>query len=303
MQRIPVLVISYNRPEFLKRRLVELTNLNNAQPIIVSLDYHSEEMNQRYNSVLNEFLSSNANLSVVRNKENLGIARHLPFAVGKVLKNHSHTIVIEDDIAIGLGAIRSFEEAREYLDANPEILTIGGFTYSPWFARKIIKNKWRSSKYFSAWGWMTSQERWPQINQTLKEEEIRIVFQGHKGLDKLSRNQQDKWLHRFHKCKVYEERTWDIPVQYWSFKHGKKHLLPTFRIVENEGFGNLNSTNTKLSRPRWMGKFKVQNTQIEMRVAGRIVSYLMEIVDSFSIASDRNLTKLNFLRKILRNDK
>ena len=302
MNTTPVLLISFNRPQYLEKRLIELIVNENVKSIIVSLDFHSDAMTKRYEEIFEKFESSQVQLSVVKHQQNIGLAKHIPAAVEQALQQHVHIIVIEDDIVIGPGSIKSFERARNILDSDPEILTIGGYRYSPWLLSSIFENRWTKTDYFSAWGWMTSREKWEFFRMALKDENVQNTFENqHRNLN-LTESQKRKWINRFLKCQMYEERTWDIPVQYWTFKHGKKHVLPIFRMFENEGFGNNESTNTKSMRPKWMGKFRTYNSVIEPKMANRITSRLFNIIDSFSIGNDRDASKLKLIGRLMRNE-
>ena len=288
--QIPVLCITYNRPDYLRRRLIELLENEKVELVIISIDYCSDLITSENNLVIERFLLQHQNrIRVIQRKKNLGIARHLPVAVSEVLSEFKYVIVIEDDIKIGHGAIKQFVSATSLLDSKPEIFTIGGFGPTFWLGSNIRRNKWRESIYFSAWGWMTSKIKWQEYNASLSDEKINEALFEIQNYPKLNSRQINTWTLRFRKVQKNPEFTWDIQVQYWTFRLGRKHLLPVMRILENQGFSDLRSANTSDHRPRWMGKERTYQKQSTMGTSSRLISKLYTFADSYTIGGDRKL--------------
>lgn len=288
--QIPILLITYNRPDHLRRRLIELLENEKASLVIISIDYCSDLLTAENNLVINGFQLRHGNrIRVIHRKNNLGIAKHLPVAVSEVLSEFSYVIVIEDDIRIGHGAINHFVSASWLLDSKPEIFTIGGFGPTFWMGSNIRRNKWRESIYFSAWGWMTSKTKWQNYHADLSDEKINESLFEIRNYPKLTSRQKNTWSLRFRKIQKSPEFTWDIQMQYWTFRLGKKHLLPVMRILENQGFSDLRSANTSDERPRWMGKERTHQKQTTMGTSSSLFSKLYIFADSYTIGGDRQL--------------
>lgn len=295
--RIPVLILTFNRPRLLKKRLDEILVRDHYDNVIVSVDYHSIEMSTNYKQLLTEFIKKFPDeLRVIHRSRNIGIARHLPIALDEIFESYESAIIFEDDIVVGPGVITSFVKANQILKKDESIFTIGGFTFSIWPLERIRRNTWRKTHYFSAWGWMTNRHQWSNYRQSLSGENLDELFTNRvKGI-RLSRYQQRIWLTRFKKCQKDENRTWDIPLQYWTFVNRKHHLLPNFRILENEGFDAPESTNTRNSRPTWMFKMRLLDDVVEPDVKNNFFAGLMRMIDSFTIGGDRNIT---FYKKVI----
>jgi hypothetical protein len=271
---------------------MEILERDKYKNVIISIDYHSAEMSNLYKGVIFEYqLKFAQNITVIKRDKNLGIAKHLPTALDEIFLDNETAIIFEDDIIVGPGAISSFIKANEILQQDESIFTIGGFTFSIWPLMKVWKNKWRKTRYFSAWGWMTNRNQWASYKQSLSAEDVEKLFLNISNEINLTKKQKIIWLSRFIKCKEVEEWTWDIPMQYWTFVTGKHHLLPNFRLLDNEGFNNPESTNTKSLRPRWMFNPRFMESTIEPSYERNTIAKVMQYIDSLTIAGDRNISK------------
>jgi hypothetical protein len=308
---IPVLILTFNRPIFLKKRLVEILERDQYQNVIVSVDFHSHEMTTAYEELLSDFIERYPDeLRVIYRTTNIGIAKHLPISLDEIFERNDSAIIFEDDVAVGSGVLASFAKANQILKTDESIFTIGGFTFSIWPLARILKNQWRETHYFSAWGWMTNRNQWSNYRQSLSGENLEDLFVNRARGIRLSSHQQRIWLTRFKKCQENENRTWDIPMQYWTFITGKHHLLPTFRLLENEGFNASESTNTRNSRPGWMFKVRFLEDVIEPEYKNSYLGRIMKFIDAFTIGGDRNfdlnekmLTLLKRMKEVLKSKK
>jgi hypothetical protein len=299
---IPVLILTYNRPEFLRDRLSELVYRDKYPYIVVSIDFDSDEMMSKNIKIIDEFKFRKTKLECIPREINLGIARHLPTAVDDVLHNHNFVIVIEDDIKIGPNTVQMLANSSEIFNKREDVFTIGGFSWTAWLAQGIRPNRWRVTRYFSAWGWITSRKQWANYQQDLRNEKIEELFKIHNPDINLNSGQKRLWLKRFEKCQNMPNRTWDIPMQYWTFKLKKVHLLPTQRILENVGFNSNLSTNTKSNRPKWMGDARLSDRLIAKIVENRLITWSYQFIDSFTIADDQPL-KHKFMNFLTRGEK
>lgn len=295
--RIPVLILTFNRPKLLKKRLDEILVRDRYDNVIVSVDFHSIEMSNKYKYLLTDYIKKFPDeLRIIYRTKNIGIAKHLPIFLDEIFEIYESAIIFEDDIVVGPGVIASFIKADQILKKDESIFTIGGFTFSIWPLARIRRNTWRKTNYFSAWGWMTNRHQWSNYRQSLSGENLNELFTNRVKDTRLSKNQQKIWLIRFKKCQRDENRTWDIPLQYWTFVNGKHHLLPIFRILENEGFDAPESTNTRNSRPAWMFKMRLLDDVVEPDVKNNLLAIIMRFIDTFTIGGDRYFT---FYKKVV----
>ena len=77
--------------------------------------------------------------------------------------------------------------------------------------------------------------------------------------------------------------------------HHKMHLLPLFRCIDNEGFGDMRAVNTKESRPNWYlgSRGTIQNKGEDLRIIPGWLGKAFESLDRLTwVGSSSTLLKL-----------
>jgi hypothetical protein len=279
------LLIGYRRIDLIERRLQEL-KLNMKIPVFVSIDgglTESEIMKikallgkQQWDEEFNSFTYRIL-------EKNFGLANHITSAITECLDQYDYVIVIEDDVVISRNFIASMMLGFEILRQSTDIYAVGGFSaYKNWMTLGL-KNRWRKSKYFSAWGWGTSRSVWNKYQLHLPHN-YRKLLQNSDAWNRLDRRKQFTWLGRFGKVDTINPKTWDFQMQFLMLMDDGQMLLPTSRISDNEGFNNKWSTHTTGDRPRWM--LKMGTTSKVPKQAISKFSRLYEFGDSLTIGSD-----------------
>jgi hypothetical protein len=282
----PVLLIGYNRLEKLIDRIVEVLSWQTSK-LYISIDGGDDEKQQFYFDQIQILLKekrSETPIVIIQRSHNLGLGKHLPLAVTEILENHDGVIVIEDDIKC---SSQFYKEICIALTLHGEkYMTIGGFSSLPFKARRC-PNKWRETKYFSAWGWGVTQSSWRRYENTINQESYREKLNESEIWNSLSTSQKRTWLGRFQKVASGEKITWDFQMQFSSFSNGYLHLNSLFRICENVGFGDTRGTNTKSKRPSLLGWESLTDTKFKSEKLHKSGGKIMEFFDSMVIAGDR----------------
>lgn len=293
-----LLLIGFNRPELIQRRLNEI-GYPPTIPVIVSIDGGITAANEETYKQLQASLSESS-YHFKYHSTNLGLATHITRAISEVLENFENVIVIEDDVKVS----RSFIEVLESnlsKSNSPRIATWGGF--SPIRPIQYLEkfNYWRSSIYFSAWGWGISRNAWKKFNLDLNLDliELEQQLQSSKNWAKLNAIQKRVWRSRFKKVSDSPLFTWDYQMQFMSFKYDLIHMLPIFRLTDNEGFEDLRSTNTKSRRPKWMGKVAIAKLAADNKRLPAIFARIIMTIDSLTIGGDSRV--LIWKSRILKN--
>ena len=296
---IAILLIGYNRPEFIRKRINELGDFT-PHNLIVSIDGGcNPEVLKEFKEIESEISRSFENIEFLIHSENLGLVRHITGAISKVLKTHEYVIVIEDDVALSQNYVENILTAMT-VNLGLSIATIGGFSPLKGIKGLTWLNRWRATKYFSAWGWCVSREFWSMYKHEIDERELFEGLRYSKIWNSLHFFNQATWMYRFKKVVANPLLTWDYQMQFLSFKLDLEHILPIFRISDNEGFSDSRSTNTKEPRPRWMGDQISTVGSIIRSSAPKVVSRFIENVDSLTIAGDSKIKKY-FQRTRIRN--
>lgn len=246
--RAPVLIIGFNRPEFVKRRLEELSNsMRLPDFVIVSIDGPRNVSEQKSFSEYRDFLNSNNypfRMQLILREKNLGCSDHIITAVTEVLQKYDEIVVLEDDVRIGENTFEVLSDGLEYIQDKSNFGTVGAFSpfhsLPNWVPKK---NLWRGSQYFSAWGWATNRNFWNSFVRVNEIEDLDAFLSNSPSWQCFSARKRKIWGTRFRRG------VWDFNVQMILFKESKLNLLPYFRVIENEGFKDFRSTHTKHGRP------------------------------------------------------
>ena len=167
---------------------------------------------------------------------------------------------------------------------NHENIGIVG-AFSPFHNRFFLsrKNSWRLSPYFSAWGWGTTSDFWQKFKTISNVASCQSELENSDYWRTLSKRKRAIWLKRF------DRKVWDYNVQYILFLHSLSVLLPTYRLIDNEGFADSRSTHTKHVRP-WslFGEGLSDQEPLKYRVPGKFSSlkYCWSFIDSNLWAAD-----------------
>jgi len=306
-----VLLISYNRPELVFRRLIELASMDVIpRNVILSIDGHKDLEDNEYRSEYSSKLASQElpfEILVKFRDSNLGCSKHIITAVTEVLEDYEKVIVVEDDVVLCPFFLSSMLTAFNISANIDNIATIGGFSnfhkrvHFPFFFRK---NYWRSTRYFSAWGWGTTRKFWEGFIELGQIDDLEGFLSSSQHWNKLSNRKRNIWLKRFGRG------VWDYNVQLMLFKHDKFNLLPALRIIDNEGFSDFRSTHTKHRRPKnlfGIGYSKVKPQKFKVTGYYFWLNFFWTFVDSNLWAADglfnsraRNRGIRTFLRDLIK---
>ena len=285
-----VLIIGYNRPEKVEAKLRLLEPIFKDE-LIISIDGDTNRdasLSQKWMNVRALF----PNLSWMFRQENLGLARHVTGSISEVLRDFQNCIIIEDDVEVSASFLC---QLRQVLATRlPEnVLTVGSFGGLPrlWPFLKLIKNRWRLSRYFSAWGWAIQREDWTHFSLDLVNRNsfdltraIHENFSGHK---------RKVWMRRAQVVSSNQYATWDFQVFFLGLLLNKKHMLPTFRSSDNVGFMDSRSTNTKHKKPFWYtGRRATDFESLGVPKESPKYSKSLQFVDSLTWAGDSYLNRL-----------
>ncbi len=294
-----LLLIGFKRVDFLKSRLIEIEK-NFPVDVYISIDGPTSTVEAQ---LISEFLKSQSEARKDIKfryrvcEENMGLAAHIVDSVNKMFLEYSYVILIEDDVLISDTFVESILCGFMEMEKDSSIAGVGGFSSFRKAQFYKSKNKWRKSKYFSAWGWGTNREQWSHYSLELPINYVDWLANS-SSWDALSDYQKKLWLSRFDKTLEGAPFTWDYQMQYNYFKRSVHMLLPTQRFSDNEGFGDRLGTNTVGKRPRWMTKISVSSNIPRGKI--KLFNGIYEQVDCITIGGDSRVFKsLSVFRTIL----
>ena len=188
---VAVLIIGYSRPEFLLERIKEIRH-QKAPIIYVVIDGGKQGEESCFSklelSYLSELEKSGEIVLILRN-ENLGLAQNITRSITQVSSKHKAVFVVEDDIKLGAYAFQNIIHGLNLASEN--VLTVGCFSY---FSSSSIRNCFRESKYFSAWGWAITSENWLLYNSKIEASKIQEDLSASKSWANLSTSKKSKLM-------------------------------------------------------------------------------------------------------------
>lgn len=284
-----VILFGWNRPELIAKRLQEMFVIA-PKHLFVSIDFYDSETTHVFRRISDQYIREwppGSNIKFIFHKENLGLVRNVTETIADQFLKYKNVIVIEDDVSVSRVFLDNLYLGLSHLENSREFLSVGSF--SPLKLPKGIRtgNYFRSSRYFSCWGWATNRESWSIYDSNIKSENFADGLKNSRTWNELSDFQKKVWISRFERVAMNPYHTWDIQVQYASFKYEKKHLLPLFRFSENEGFSDSRSTHTTEKRPWWMGKPNFSENPIKGLVSSSLINMLFDSIDSETLIGDR----------------
>lgn len=272
---VGVLVLAFNRPEMLYKRIEELSN-NKICNLYISIDggseSHSPEMEAAKNFAKQVFQKIE-NFSLKHHKKNLGIDKHTTQEISRVLLNHKYIIVIEDDVKVTGNFIENMVNGINLQNQLGLSGIISG--WSPLYAKKP-NNKWRITTHPFVWGWACSSKIWSEFTYDLSKINIERQLLRSQKWHKLSDHNKEKYLLMFKKFQSNPQNTWDVPFLFLFFKKNYISICPVFSMVGNEGFDDKRATHTKGKIPR-----TIKNAKLNESVLSKLSMYsiIYKIVD------------------------
>jgi hypothetical protein len=263
---VAVLLLGYNRPELLKKRILQVCESEVAN-IYISIDggflSHTPEMDSVKMFAENVF--RNCALCLTHHEENLGMTRHITSSISKVLSIHDFVIVVEDDVILSKNFIQNMLLGLNVLREKEYLGVVSG--YSPFF-NKSLNNKWRQIYIPNFWGWACSKDTWENYNFDLSTTCIEDDLSKSNLWKSMHKFQQEYLLGQFFKLQRDPLFTWDVQMWFHLLKNDFESIAPIFAFSGNEGFGDARAEHTIYNKPR-----NIKNHKISERLVSRTTNY------------------------------
>lgn len=288
---VPVLLVGFNRPDFIKARVGELSRMP-IDKLYISLDGGYTDSDKEMQQSLDwskKRLKDIHLFQIYKHEKNLGLVTHITSIITNLLNQHSHLIIVEDDIALADNFFVNMVRGFNYQIKTGKCGIVGGFSATNLSKFRFFDNKWRESKYSVIWGWGCSAENWSGYNNKLDEKNLERDLGKSKTWANLSTFQQEVWRGRFYKTIVNPNFTWDIQLQYLSFIHDFVNLYPLSTLTKNIGYSDERSTNTKNRKPNWMSVVEPDNRIVSEKKVFYLTKKFFEIFDANVFMSDTKI--------------
>ena len=249
--RTPVLLIGFNRPDFLAISLKELAGTGRDVYIAIDGPRDDSDLEEVVKSrkLAKEFAEVNCELQntfLLFREENLGCKVGVRSAIDWIFEHEEQAIILEDDIAFGEEFLATMDSWLNLFRDRKDIFHLNGFNPLP---RKFETGESYLCRYTHVWGWATWSDRWAHYDRNLEkwdDQEFRSL-PGLVGQD-LSEEFFEYWGMQIALCQNGFD-TWDIQWLYSQWHYGGFSLTPGARLTGNRGF-DARATHTQFSGNR-----------------------------------------------------
>jgi hypothetical protein len=251
----PIIILSYNRPELLKK-LVEVIDNSSHLPIIVSQDgpkFDSDVEKIRKCIQITEKLVLKREIEIFKNNENQGIQKSVTNIVTYAVQKYGRAIILEDDCIPSNSLIPFLENALSYFENDLSIGHISGYNAIPQNKFRSQVKEIRKSIYPFSWGWATWQRAWENYDSSL---EFWSTIEGEIKLDEMGFNRLEKFIWRSN-FKLATEGVIDSWATRWVSSLWRNNLYSissNYNLIRYEG--KFNGTHSFL--PQFYRELKVK---------------------------------------------
>jgi GR25 family glycosyltransferase involved in LPS biosynthesis len=235
MFSIPILLITYKRPEKAKL-IIDQINLINAEKVYVFNDYQANEELKDKVSLTKSVVKKNLKAKLILEKsatQNLGCKYGPETAISWFLENEEYGIILEDDCLPSADFFKFCEEMLIRYKDDSRILQINGTNLISTFTNRL-KESYYLSTVTSAWGWATWRRAWSLYNLTIP------IYQQLIDEGRLNSNYRDKKIRELRKreveCVLFDNfDAWDYTWRFIVNLNGFA-ITPKVNLVKNIGF-------------------------------------------------------------------
>ena len=261
MFKTPILLITFNRPDHVRRVLTEILKQN---PVSLYICQDGARENntidrikcQEVRDVINELTSPYATgnkefrLYTLLQENNLGCGPGPAAGISWFFEHVEMGIILEDDCLPHPDFFRYCEELLERYKDDERISFIGGCNYG--FAISTNASYSFMGGHHQTWGWAAWKRTWEQFDYYLTKWDRKMFNRVIKYYYKDSK-QKSYWDRIFSMVKHDRmgESCWDYQFYFSCWKNRQLAICPPVNLVSNVGFGedatHTNSANNMLN--------------------------------------------------------
>jgi hypothetical protein len=216
--------------------------------------------------------------------KNSGCDIHIYASINKVLITNDIVVVIEDDIAASSNAITELlsQAEREFSEGSiSPLVMMSGISRKP----PLTRNRWRKSRYFSAWGFALNSQFWAIHTECMKISDpgkIESKLLESRQWKKMSKRKKVIWRERISRS------NYDYAIQRTMLIEQLNSVAPVFRISDNVGHGIPGAVHTRFRTP-WFLRNSVLGKNDNFRsknLSSSFIGSTLRWIDSQTWAGD-----------------
>jgi hypothetical protein len=237
---LPVLIITFNRPEHVRHVLKAVSAVSPTELFIFQDGPRNDSdkvLCAEVRSVLDEMVSWPCNKRTYYSENNLGCGPGPAAAITWFFNHVESGIILEDDCIPSRDFFFYCEELLSRYENDERIGFIGGCNYG----YKSTDDATYSfcSGHHETWGWATWRRTWKifdynldGIDKTAFRHVVKNYFKTFK--------QREYWMNIFLNVKKdrFNDSCWDYQFYFSMWMNGMLAICPDYNLVSNTGFGD-----------------------------------------------------------------
>ena len=261
MFKIPILFLTYNRPNLTRKSLKEIIKINPYKIYIANDGPKNQADKIKVLEVRKIFkkIKTKIKIKTKYNNKNLGCKLSNVQAIDWFFKNEIQGIILEDDCIANKDFFLFCENLLKKYYNNKNVFCISGSNFQK---KKIGKDSYYFSKYNHCWGWATWRSRWKKNDVNIK---FWPKFKKSKLWNNIHYNKIEKKYWTIHFEKAYKKKidSWAYPWTLSVWKQNGITATPNSNLVKNIGHGLDSSHSHFMNRPIKYFNNKNFNSRIE----------------------------------------
>lgn len=170
MKKIPILILSFNRPEYVKQA-IEAVRAYQPGKLYLACDGPRQEKEGEQGKVIAtqramlDAIEWSCDVKTLFRDVNLGCAQAVYEAISWFFQHEEYGIIIEDDVLIGQDFFKMCEDLLPRYAKQEKIMEISAENHS---GRTDNNNTYVYSQHFLCWGWATWRRAWAKMDMEMK---------------------------------------------------------------------------------------------------------------------------------------
>ena len=251
MNKKPVLLLLFNRPEFAEK-LLDALKITKPNKLYIAVDGPREgnledAINCEKCCEVVQFVDWPCEIKTLFRKQNKGCKAAVKESLEWFFNFEEEGIILEDDCIPDPSFFDYCSDLLEYYRHDQRILTIGGSN----MGHPRMQESYGFTPFMNMWGWATWRDRSIKIDYEMREglsllgkiKLFRGLLIGRPSFWHLDYRWFLHWCESFRNNISGITKTWDLPWIYYGLINGKCSIFPCVNLIQNIGFG-INSTHT-----------------------------------------------------------
>jgi len=295
--KVPVLLITYKRPETTRLVLNEIRKIQPLKLYISQNLYANKTDIKKHTETLEiiENIDWNCEVNYLRYQNHLSARDSIYNSISWFFENVEEGIILEDDCLPNESFFKFCEILLSKYKNNKEINMIAGTNY---FEDLNDEMNYFYSKHFMVWGWATWKDRW----QEFKLEDFSRYYQ-ELQITSLKKYYSRRYIHymnkRWKKSSRFEIDTWDYQWVHHCLLKETFSIVPPRNLISNIG---IDGTNTRFKTPSHFRELheldKIQNFKNEyikqnIKYDNKITKYILNTPTKLLFNRIKSIIKLH----------